>query len=136
MLSPTGWAVSTPPELLPGGWTSLDLLSAPFVTALYATLTGAQTTWREASSYAGYNATTMSGVGEKQMVVGNAFSPDEARAICVLVLIGGFGSRAVKNFGGMSALQGMFRESFDRWDLWIPSDSLILGGPVAKTKTQ
>ncbi|KAG8957002.1 hypothetical protein FRC00_004601, partial [Tulasnella sp. 408] len=53
MLSPTGWSVQTPPELRPGGWASLDLLSAPFITSLFATLTQSQSAWRSAAATAG-----------------------------------------------------------------------------------
>ncbi|KAH9001573.1 hypothetical protein EDB92DRAFT_77653 [Lactarius akahatsu] len=39
LLRPTPMQVSTPPELLPYGWTATDLWAAPLVTGLYATLT-------------------------------------------------------------------------------------------------
>jgi hypothetical protein len=40
MLDPRGWRVDrTPPEAMPWGWTSIDLWSAPVMTALWATLT-------------------------------------------------------------------------------------------------
>ncbi|KAH9038926.1 hypothetical protein EDB85DRAFT_1860113 [Lactarius pseudohatsudake] len=42
LLRPTPMQVSTPPELLPYGWTATDLWAAPLVTGLYATLTHAQ----------------------------------------------------------------------------------------------
>jgi len=41
-LHPTQMQVSTPPEMLPYGWTATDLWAAPLVTGLYATLTHAQ----------------------------------------------------------------------------------------------
>ena len=42
LLHPTEMRVSTPPEMLPYGWTATDLWAAPLVTGLYATLTHAQ----------------------------------------------------------------------------------------------
>ncbi|KAI6138888.1 hypothetical protein BKA82DRAFT_4229825 [Pisolithus tinctorius] len=47
LLQPTPLAVSTPPELLPYGWTATDLWSAPLVAALYATLTHTQPFWAD-----------------------------------------------------------------------------------------
>jgi hypothetical protein len=112
MLSPYGWEVSTPPELKPWGWTSVDLLSAPTVTALYATLTRSKGFWTALNtavvSYAGYTANnTLNSTiieGEKTMGAlppseGAAFDPESARAICALVLMGMFGARTIKNFG-------------------------------------
>ncbi|KAI9446762.1 hypothetical protein H4582DRAFT_1804525 [Lactarius indigo] len=42
LLRPTPMQVTTPPELLPYGWTATDLWAAPLITGLYATLTHAQ----------------------------------------------------------------------------------------------
>ncbi|KAI0303528.1 hypothetical protein B0F90DRAFT_1809723 [Multifurca ochricompacta] len=42
LLRPTPIEVTTPPELLPSGWTATDLWAAPLVTGLYATLTHGQ----------------------------------------------------------------------------------------------
>lgn len=115
MLSPTGWSVQTPPELRPGGWASLDLLSAPFITSLFATLTQSQSTWRSAAATAGnyvsaLNVTTPEGSmpGEKPIPGNGGLDDDTARAICTVVLITMFSGRAVKNFGGLPALRRLF----------------------------
>ncbi|KAG8900098.1 hypothetical protein FRB99_006260 [Tulasnella sp. 403] len=92
MLSPSGWQISTPPELLPNGWTSLDLLSAPLVTGLFATLTQAQTTWKSAAAY------VQSPSGDEKPGNG-ALDVEQARALCAVVLMVLFGGRAIKNFG-------------------------------------
>ncbi|KAG8912517.1 hypothetical protein FRC01_005068 [Tulasnella sp. 417] len=115
MLSPTGWAVQTPPELRPGGWASLDLLSAPFITSLFATLTQSQSTWKSAAATAGnyvsaLNLTTLEGSmpGEKPIPGNEGLDDDTARAICTVLLVVMFSGRAVKNFGGLPALRRLF----------------------------
>ncbi|KAG8942789.1 hypothetical protein FRC04_003484 [Tulasnella sp. 424] len=112
MLSPTGWSIQTPPELQPGGWASLDLLSAPFITSLFATLTQSQSTWRSATATAGeyvsaFNLTTPEGSisGEKPVPGNGGLDDDTARAMCTVLLMLMFSGRAVKNFGGLSALR-------------------------------
>jgi len=120
MLSPSGWSVQTPPELEPWGWTSLDLLVAPTITALFATLTHSQTAWRnvsvQATSYMGYGlltgnitTTTTEKLGESGNDSGAPFDEERARAICAIILMGLFSGRAIKNFGGLSALSKIFR---------------------------
>ncbi|KAG8993007.1 hypothetical protein FRB94_011152 [Tulasnella sp. JGI-2019a] len=117
MLSPNGWSVQTPPELEPWGWTSLDILVAPIMTALFATLTHSQSVWRDAhiqaTSYMGYgplkgNFTT---TNEKYSGAGTTdsapFDDESARAICAMILMGLFSGRALKNFGGMPAFARM-----------------------------
>ncbi|KIO16110.1 hypothetical protein M407DRAFT_247073 [Tulasnella calospora MUT 4182] len=115
MLSPTGWSIQTPPELQPGGWASLDLLSAPFITSLFATLTQSQSTWRSAAATAGnyvsaFNLTTPEGSmpGEKPTPGNGGLDDDTARAICTVLLMTMFSGRAVKNFGGLPALRRLF----------------------------
>lgn len=112
MLSPTGWSIQTPPELQPGGWASLDLLSAPFITSLFATLTQSQSTWRSATATAGeyvsaFNLTTPEGSmsGEKPVPGNGGLDDDTARAMCTVLLMLMFSGRAVKNFGGLPALR-------------------------------
>jgi len=114
MLSPFGWSVSTPPELTPYGWTSLDFLVAPLITSLYATITQSQSTWKAAAitsaSYLGvsgiYNVTVPT--EEKQPAAGVGFDEENARAICAIVLVALFSGRAVNNFGGIPALTRLF----------------------------
>ena len=68
-----------------------------------ATLTQAQTAWRQAGSY----LVDQVDVGdEKGRFVG--MEDEQARALCALILASLFAGRSVKNFGGMKALQGLF----------------------------
>lgn len=120
MLSPTGWSVQTPPEFQPWGWTSLDFLVAPTITALFATLTHSQGAWRDAHiqaySYMEYGALnwnltasthSASKAAEGGVEGGVPFDDESARAICALILMGLFSGRAVKNFGGLAGLSKM-----------------------------
>jgi hypothetical protein len=98
-------AVTTPPELLPYGWTATDLWVAPLVTALYATLTHAQPffTHLHAVLFSFFSPlglaqllfpTTM--LGAEDVVV--ALDTNDARAVCVLVLSTLFSLRALRAF--------------------------------------
>jgi hypothetical protein len=112
-LKPTPLSLSTPPELLPYGWTSTDLWSAPLVTALYALLTHAQPFWAEAHTLlahffflSGAAASTHgNGEGKNVRVLVDAVDPEVARAACAAVLVAMFVGRAVKNFGGQIVLK-------------------------------
>jgi len=111
MLSPFGWELATPPELKPWGWTSMDLLCAPSITGLFATLTRSQTLWTSvndaAVSYAGYGGAFNATGAEQEKSTSNgspesggmAMDPESARALCALVLVGMFGSKAIRNYG-------------------------------------
>ncbi|KAG8930464.1 hypothetical protein FRC02_004128 [Tulasnella sp. 418] len=108
MLSPEGWSVTTPPELLPYGWTSLDLLSAPLITSIYATLTRSQTVFshlHSASLGQSLNGTTFDSFGDKHQSVpirspnDGAFDQESARAICAMIMSVLFIGRTWKNYG-------------------------------------
>jgi hypothetical protein len=90
---PTPLAIATPPELLPYGWTSTDLWSAPLITGLYALLTHAQPFWADAHALTLHFIT---GADKPPQPV----DPDVARAACALILAGMFAGRTVKNFSG------------------------------------
>ena len=108
MLSPTGWAISTPPELGPYGWTTTDLWVAPLASAIFATLTHAQPFWadlhralidlinQQKNSIPSFLMAFAAKDGELLKPV-DAYT---ARSICALFLAGIFASRAVKNFWG------------------------------------
>ncbi|KAF8316548.1 hypothetical protein DL93DRAFT_2077772 [Clavulina sp. PMI_390] len=116
MLSPSGWAVSTPPELGPYGWTTTDLWVAPAMSALYATLTHLQPFWldvqRTIFAFLGeaYSPPFLHHLGDGAkdafFVMGEGVmqpvDPVIARSVCALIMMGLFGSRAVKNFWGVS----------------------------------
>lgn len=110
LLQPHAITITTPPELLPWGWTGTDLWVAPLVTALYATLTHAQPFFTGLHSLLfsffsplglaflsfkskGLNETGPN-IGELQPV-----DSDTARAACVVVLCVLFVGRTLKNFG-------------------------------------
>ena len=103
-------AVTTPPELLPHGWTATDLWVAPLVTALYATLTHAQPFFAHLHTLLfsffsplglaqlSYPTTTL---GAEGVVV--PLDANDARAVCVVVLSVLFSLRAVRAFGSETA---------------------------------
>jgi len=110
MLSPDGWKLTTPPELAYMGWTSLDLGNAPFATMIYATLTHAQPFWAQIHFVLAVN---MYGPGVKAVekkyaspesapAPGSlnlaAWSTDEARAACFMVMLVLFSARAWNNY--------------------------------------
>lgn len=92
---PYSLSLSTPPELLPYGWTTTDLWCAPVITGLYALLTHAQPFWVDVHSAISGVLGGGSGVGQ---VV--AMDRESARAVCAVVLAVMFSTRAVRNFGG------------------------------------
>lgn len=119
MLSPSGWSVSTPPELGPYGWSTTDLWIAPLSSALFATLTHAQPFWADLqrtaleflstngyASQSHFEALGLNIGGGKTGWTGKGgvdvqpLSTNAARSVCALVMMVLFSSRAVKNYWG------------------------------------
>lgn len=118
MLSPSGWSVSTPPELGPYGWSTTDLWIAPLSSALFATLTHAQPFWvdlqRVALEFLSTNGYASQAHFESWGLIspgGGAWfgkggaevqplSTNAARSVCALIMVVLFSSRAVKNYWG------------------------------------
>ncbi|KAI0261064.1 hypothetical protein BC834DRAFT_845812 [Gloeopeniophorella convolvens] len=108
MLRPTPMALTTPPELLPYGWTTTDLWVAPLVTGLYATLTHAQPffAYLHALLFSFFSPLGLAelsfasakpdGTGSEGVVV--PLDADTARAACVVVLAALFTTRTVRAF--------------------------------------
>ncbi|KAL4065214.1 hypothetical protein V8B97DRAFT_1946104 [Scleroderma yunnanense] len=98
-LLPTPLALTTPPELLPYGWTTTDLWCAPLITAVYATLTHAQPFWADVHAglgvLAGGGGYAAEGVNAKLEPV----DTETARAACALILAGLFVTRTMRTFG-------------------------------------
>ncbi|KAF8274244.1 hypothetical protein EI94DRAFT_1892846 [Lactarius quietus] len=106
LLRPTPMTLTTPPELLPYGWTATDLWIAPLVTGLYATLTHAQPFFAHlhALLFLFFSPLGLAPLSSKSngSVIEGAVVPlnaDDARAVCVLVLSALFSLRAVRMFG-------------------------------------
>jgi hypothetical protein len=93
-LHPTPLALTTPTELLPYGWTTTDLWSAPLITAIYATLTHAQPFW--ADVHAVLAGVLGGAVGADKIA---PLDPETARSACALVLVALFSSRTAAKFG-------------------------------------
>jgi hypothetical protein len=101
--------LTTPPELLPYGWTATDLWIAPLVTGLYATLTHAQPffAYLHALLFSFFSPLGLAPLSTPSLksnysVIEGAVAPlnaDDARAVCVLVLSALFSLRAVRSFG-------------------------------------
>ncbi|KAI6123224.1 hypothetical protein EDD16DRAFT_1884070 [Pisolithus croceorrhizus] len=97
LLHPTAVAVSTPPELLPYGWTTTDLWCAPLVTGLYATLTHAQPFWADVHAVlVGLLGGPVDAEGLEKL---QPLDAETARAACALVLTGLFVMRTARTFG-------------------------------------
>ncbi|EKM56038.1 uncharacterized protein PHACADRAFT_257064 [Phanerochaete carnosa HHB-10118-sp] len=96
-LQPYPLTLSTPPEVLPYGWTTTDIWVAPIITALYATLTHAQPYWTglhySALGWIGGASVGEDGVGSVEPV-----DPEIARAVCAVILAGLFSVRTYKIF--------------------------------------
>ena len=93
-LHPTPLSLTTPSELLPYGWTAVDLWCAPLVTGIYSLLTHAQPFWGTA------HAAIFGWLGSG----GEELAPvdyETARAACTVVLMALFSARAVGNYGGL-----------------------------------
>ncbi|KAI0685152.1 hypothetical protein BC835DRAFT_546481 [Cytidiella melzeri] len=101
-LQPHTLTLSTPPELLPYGWTTTDLWCAPFITGLYATLTHAQPFFANLHSaiFGWLGAASTDAEGFVKVA---PMDPEYARALCAIVLAGMFATRTVKTFGGLDA---------------------------------
>lgn len=118
MLSPYGWHLKTPPELLEGGWRTMDLWVAPLMTGIYALLTQSQPAWVP------YHTYLIKRVGKPTLFGSFEYATDilqeedghwkefdvsmasvkpigavEARSICALVLCVLFAYRSIINFG-------------------------------------
>ena len=88
---PTPLTLTTPPELLPYGWTTTDLWCALVVTALYATLTRAQPFW----AYVHAMLSALIGDGYSAEAKLELLDAETARA---LILAGLLVTRASKTF--------------------------------------
>ncbi|KAG7086486.1 hypothetical protein E1B28_002436 [Marasmius oreades] len=95
-MNPTPITLTTPPELQPYGWTTVDLWCAPLITGLYALLTHAQPFWAEMHTV----ISTMLGAGNGEKPV-EAVDPETARAACAMILAFLFTTRTMKNFSGV-----------------------------------
>ena len=98
--------LTTPPELLPYGWTATDIWIAPLVTGLYATLTHAQPFFAHlhALLFLFFSPLGLAPLSSKSngFAIEGAVVPldaNDARAVCVLVLSALFSLRAVRSFG-------------------------------------
>lgn len=102
-LQPHALSLSTPPELLPYGWTTTDLWCAPLITAVFATLTHAQPFWGSlhAVLFGWLGAASSDAEGFIKVAPVDA---EYARAFCAVILAGFFSVRTVKNFGGLGAI--------------------------------
>ncbi|KAL0572155.1 hypothetical protein V5O48_009802 [Marasmius crinis-equi] len=97
-MNPTPISLTTPPELQPYGWTTIDIWCAPLITGLYALLTHAQPFWAEMHHVI---ATMLGGAaGEKGI---EALDPETARAVCAMILACLFSGRVIKNFSGVAS---------------------------------
>ncbi|KZT11558.1 uncharacterized protein LAESUDRAFT_671660 [Laetiporus sulphureus 93-53] len=93
-LQPYALTVTTPPDLMPFGWTTTDLWCAPVITGLYALLTHAQPFWADAHAVAmGWLGAAMTEEEKVQPV-----DPEYARAACAALLAIMFSTRTLRNF--------------------------------------
>ncbi|KAH9180237.1 hypothetical protein EDB89DRAFT_1918016 [Lactarius sanguifluus] len=101
LLRPTPMQVSTPPELLPYGWTATDLWAAPLVTGLYATLTHAQPFFAHLHVLL-FSFLSPLGLAEMVPSTQKEVAPLDthtARAACAVVLCALYVNRAVRTYG-------------------------------------
>ena len=93
-LHPTPLSLTTPSELLPYGWTAVDLWCAPLVTGIYSLLTHSQPFWETAhAAIFGWL-----GPGDEKLA---PVDYETARAACTVILMALFSARAINNYGGM-----------------------------------
>lgn len=109
LLRPTSMQVSTPPELLPYGWTATDLWAAPLVAGLYATLTHAQPFFAHLHAllfaflsplglaYLAEASAKTDGSSNQNVVA--PLDAHTARAACAVVLCALYVNRAVRAYG-------------------------------------
>ncbi|CAE6505394.1 unnamed protein product [Rhizoctonia solani] len=91
MLDPRGWKVDrTPPEVLPWGWTAIDLWTAPVITAFWASLTH----WRSSQNqpfWANVHSRYLDLGGSKQLnekpAALEAWAHSDARSLCIVILV-------------------------------------------------
>ena len=103
-LQPYALKLTTPPELQPYGWTTVDLWVAPTITGLYSLLTHAQPFWAEAHSVLlGWIGASPAGADELAKIA--PVDPETARALCAVILAGLFSTRTIKNFYGVAAVE-------------------------------
>jgi len=97
MLSPHGFSLATPSELKAYGWTTLDLLVAPIVTALHALFTHpeAQPFWKQAN----YSFNNLLKPANESLRPEGEPDHEMIRAVCAVGLTCAFAVRALKNFG-------------------------------------
>ncbi|KAI0261066.1 hypothetical protein BC834DRAFT_845814 [Gloeopeniophorella convolvens] len=95
---PDAVRLTTPPELLPYGWTATDLWAAPLVTGLYATLTHAQPFFAQlhALLFAFFAPLGLAAAEGGKVAPVDAAT---ARAACAVLLCGLYAARAVRTFG-------------------------------------
>jgi len=109
LLRPTPMEVTTPPELLPFGWTATDLWATPLVAGLYATLTHAQPFFTHLHAllfafFSPFGLATLSDISPKQggSPNQNVVAPLDtkaARAVCAVVLCALYVNRAMRMYG-------------------------------------
>ncbi|THH21068.1 hypothetical protein EW146_g391 [Bondarzewia mesenterica] len=99
---PSPMSITTPPELLPYGWTATDIWVAPLITGIYATLTHAQPFFATLHEllYALFAPVDLVSANQKGS---RPTDPDTARAACVVIMSILFVTRAVRTYGGTSA---------------------------------
>ena len=109
LLRPTPIQASTPPELLPYGWTATDLWAAPLVTGLYATLTHAQPFFAHLHAllfaflsplglaYLSDASAKRDGPSDQNVLA--PLEANTARAACAVVLCALYVNRAVRTYG-------------------------------------
>jgi len=95
MLSSQGWKPATPNELKPWGWTAVDLWSAGLVTSIFAIMTRAQPWWSRVHNALLRLHTPLASDSPRS----DDPSVDEARSICLVLLMVLFASRALYNHG-------------------------------------
>ncbi|CAE6467937.1 unnamed protein product [Rhizoctonia solani] len=109
MLDPSGWKVDrTPPEVLPWGWTAVDLWTAPVITALWASLIH----WRSsqdqpfwADIHSGYLNWGTSKQSDEKSVALKAWTHSDARSLCIVILVTLFVLRTWWNMGPLPSFK-------------------------------
>ena len=97
MLHPSGYSLTTPPELRAWGWTTADIWCAPVTTGIYALLTHAQPFWADLHLLLVELARPYAIGGPLE--VAKELDAETARSACALALAVLFTGRTVKNFG-------------------------------------